>query len=270
MRHGGKEYGYVTGGRLGVQVGFERYDLGPGDSISFDSSSPHRLWTIGDEPAEAIWVVVGQAERRPRSTPGHKLTPSRNQERSTRADRDQRPRPAHHRDRIVAAPDLVHRQPPRAAVLDGDGRRRLSRAVRRRDQRRCSPTRSSPASTSSRTATTTSTPTSRGGRGSRTRRSGSPGISEYDTETTFGWSYPVGSWLNEIVGGWKYHAVTDKIAPSVPLEFAKIWRVTQARTERPVKFGTIAADLAATRPHGEDRRLRPGQAGSDVGHRRRS
>jgi 5-methyltetrahydropteroyltriglutamate--homocysteine methyltransferase len=72
------------------------------------------------------------------------------------------------------------------------------------------------------------------------------GISEYDTETTFGWSYPVGSWLNEIVGGWKYHAVTDKIAPRVPLEFAKIWRVTQARTERPVKFGTIAADLAAT------------------------
>jgi transcriptional regulator with XRE-family HTH domain len=60
MRHGGKEYGYVTGGRLGVQVGFERDDLGPGDSISFDSSSPHRLWTIGDEPADAIWVVVGR------------------------------------------------------------------------------------------------------------------------------------------------------------------------------------------------------------------
>ena len=50
----------MTGGRLGVQVGFERYDLGPGDSISFDSSSPHRLWTIGDEAAEAIWVVVGR------------------------------------------------------------------------------------------------------------------------------------------------------------------------------------------------------------------
>jgi 5-methyltetrahydropteroyltriglutamate--homocysteine methyltransferase len=72
------------------------------------------------------------------------------------------------------------------------------------------------------------------------------GISEYDTETTFGWSYPVGSWLNEIVGGWKYHAIVDKIGPRVPLEFAKIWRVAQARTERPVKFGTIAADLAAT------------------------
>jgi 5-methyltetrahydropteroyltriglutamate--homocysteine methyltransferase len=72
------------------------------------------------------------------------------------------------------------------------------------------------------------------------------GISEYDTETTFGWKYPIGSWLNEIVGGWKYHAVVDKIGPRVPLEFAKIWRVAQARTQKPVKFGTIAADLAAT------------------------
>jgi transcriptional regulator with XRE-family HTH domain len=60
VRHGGKEYGYVTSGRLGVQISFERYDLGPGDSISFDSSSPHRLWTIGDLPAEAIWFVVGR------------------------------------------------------------------------------------------------------------------------------------------------------------------------------------------------------------------
>jgi 5-methyltetrahydropteroyltriglutamate--homocysteine methyltransferase len=72
------------------------------------------------------------------------------------------------------------------------------------------------------------------------------GISEYDTETTDGWTFPVGSWLNEIIGGWKYHAVVDKIGPRVPLEFAKIWRVAQARSEKPVKFGTIAADLAAT------------------------
>jgi 5-methyltetrahydropteroyltriglutamate--homocysteine methyltransferase len=72
------------------------------------------------------------------------------------------------------------------------------------------------------------------------------GISQYDSETTFGWSYPIGSWLNEIVGGWKYHAVVDKIGPRAPLEFAKIWRVAQARSAKPVKFGTIAADLAAT------------------------
>ena len=47
-------------GRLGVQISFDRYELGPGDSISFDSAAPHRLWTIGKEPVEAIWVVVGR------------------------------------------------------------------------------------------------------------------------------------------------------------------------------------------------------------------
>ncbi len=72
------------------------------------------------------------------------------------------------------------------------------------------------------------------------------GISEFDTETTAGWVYPIGTWLNEIVGGWKYHAITDKIGPRVPLEFAKVWRVAQSRTEKPVKFGTISSDLAST------------------------
>jgi transcriptional regulator with XRE-family HTH domain len=66
IRHGGKEYAFLVEGRLGIQIGFERYELQPGDSISFDASSPHRLWTIGDSPAEAIWVVAGrQSDRRP-------------------------------------------------------------------------------------------------------------------------------------------------------------------------------------------------------------
>ena len=60
LRHVGKEYGYVTQGRLGVQIGFEKHELTVGDSISFDSSSPHRLWTVGHESAEAVWFVVGR------------------------------------------------------------------------------------------------------------------------------------------------------------------------------------------------------------------
>ena len=60
VRHGGKEYGYVTKGRLGVRIGFDEYEVTAGMAISFDSSSPHRLWAIGEEPAEAIWVVVGR------------------------------------------------------------------------------------------------------------------------------------------------------------------------------------------------------------------
>jgi transcriptional regulator with XRE-family HTH domain len=61
ITHGGREYGYVTSGTLGVRVGFDEYELSPDDSIAFDASLPHRLWTIGDEPARAIWVVIGRA-----------------------------------------------------------------------------------------------------------------------------------------------------------------------------------------------------------------
>jgi transcriptional regulator with XRE-family HTH domain len=60
MTHGGREYGYVTSGTLGVRVGFDEYELQPGGSIAFDSSSPHRLWTVGDEPVNAVWVVIGR------------------------------------------------------------------------------------------------------------------------------------------------------------------------------------------------------------------
>jgi transcriptional regulator with XRE-family HTH domain len=67
MTHGGREYGYVTSGTLGVQVGFELYELGPGASIAFDSSSPHRLSAVGDEPVHAVWVVIGR-EADPRTT----------------------------------------------------------------------------------------------------------------------------------------------------------------------------------------------------------
>ena len=61
VTHGGREYGYVTSGTLGVTVGFDDHELGPGSSIDFDSSSPHRLWTIGSEPVHAVWVVIGRA-----------------------------------------------------------------------------------------------------------------------------------------------------------------------------------------------------------------
>jgi transcriptional regulator with XRE-family HTH domain/quercetin dioxygenase-like cupin family protein len=60
MRHSGHEYGHVVTGRMGVTVGFDTYELGPGDSVAFDSTMPHRLFAIGNETVEAIWVVVGR------------------------------------------------------------------------------------------------------------------------------------------------------------------------------------------------------------------
>ena len=61
MRHGGREYGHVLSGRLEVQIGFETYQVGPGDSIHFDSTTPHRLSNPHDEPCRAIWFVIARS-----------------------------------------------------------------------------------------------------------------------------------------------------------------------------------------------------------------
>ena len=34
--------------------------LAPGDSIFFDSTTPHRLHNDGDKVVRAIWVVLGR------------------------------------------------------------------------------------------------------------------------------------------------------------------------------------------------------------------
>lgn len=60
MRHHGREYGYVVSGTLGIQIGFQEYELAAGDSIAFDSTTPHRLFNKGDVPVHAIWFVVGR------------------------------------------------------------------------------------------------------------------------------------------------------------------------------------------------------------------
>jgi DNA-binding XRE family transcriptional regulator len=69
FQHGGKEYAYLLSGRLGVKVGFDEYELGPGDSISFDAQRPHRLWCIGREPAIAIFAIFRRSgdSRQPRA-----------------------------------------------------------------------------------------------------------------------------------------------------------------------------------------------------------
>ena len=62
IRHSGHEYGLILSGTLEVTVGFDHYVLGPGDSISFDSTVPHHLTNRGDEPVRGVWVVVGRQD----------------------------------------------------------------------------------------------------------------------------------------------------------------------------------------------------------------
>lgn len=60
QRHQGQEWGYVLTGTLMVRIGFDDFLLQPGDAISFDSATPHRLFNAGDTPASAVWFVLGR------------------------------------------------------------------------------------------------------------------------------------------------------------------------------------------------------------------
>lgn len=60
QRHGGREWGYIHKGELHVTVGDQDHVLRPGDSISFDSTTPHRLWNAGSEEVHGVWFVLGR------------------------------------------------------------------------------------------------------------------------------------------------------------------------------------------------------------------
>jgi transcriptional regulator with XRE-family HTH domain len=60
VRHNGHEFGVVLSGVLRVVVGFDEFVLEAGDSITFPSSTPHRLYNDDSEPARAVWVVRGR------------------------------------------------------------------------------------------------------------------------------------------------------------------------------------------------------------------
>lgn len=60
QRHSGQEWGYVLSGSLRVRIGFDEFVLGPGDAITFDSGTPHRMVNSGDEPVRAVWYVLGR------------------------------------------------------------------------------------------------------------------------------------------------------------------------------------------------------------------
>ena len=58
--HGGREFGLILGGELVIELGFETYILHAGDSIIFESATPHRLINKGTQLMRAVWVVLNQ------------------------------------------------------------------------------------------------------------------------------------------------------------------------------------------------------------------
>ncbi len=56
-RHNGRELTLVLKGELLLELGFESYLLKAGDSVIFDSTTPHRLTNAGQEDMQAISVI---------------------------------------------------------------------------------------------------------------------------------------------------------------------------------------------------------------------
>jgi transcriptional regulator with XRE-family HTH domain len=47
----------VVDGRVQVQLGTDVYDATAGDSVHYESSTPHRVANVGDTPAEVLFVI---------------------------------------------------------------------------------------------------------------------------------------------------------------------------------------------------------------------
>ena len=100
-RHSGIEYGYIISGTLEVALAFDTYQLHAGDSIAFDSTTPHRLTNRGDGPAEAIWsstagIRLAEPHRPSRRTRQRHEAPPRSSLRTTPgvAEPSSQPRPS--------------------------------------------------------------------------------------------------------------------------------------------------------------------------------
>lgn len=63
MRHSGYEYAYILEGHLTLQLEFESYELGAGDSLQFDSIRPHMYFNHGATNARGLWFVVGRQQQ---------------------------------------------------------------------------------------------------------------------------------------------------------------------------------------------------------------
>ena len=61
-RHPGMEMVLVLSGTLVIFLAFERYELRPGDSICFPSSTPHRYLNPTEETTRAVTVILPDGE----------------------------------------------------------------------------------------------------------------------------------------------------------------------------------------------------------------
>jgi quercetin dioxygenase-like cupin family protein len=61
--HAGQEFDYMVSGRMQFYLAEQLYELEPGDSVYYDSSLPHAMRALGDQPATFLAVVVAAPAR---------------------------------------------------------------------------------------------------------------------------------------------------------------------------------------------------------------
>lgn len=54
----GAKCGLVQSGTLGLQINDDTYEVEAGDTFAFDANKMHRIWCVGDEPVELLWIAT--------------------------------------------------------------------------------------------------------------------------------------------------------------------------------------------------------------------
>lgn len=56
--HEGQEFDYILSGTMHITIGKNDIILRPGDSVYYDSSAPHAMQTLGNEPVHFLAMVI--------------------------------------------------------------------------------------------------------------------------------------------------------------------------------------------------------------------
>ncbi len=56
--HDGQEFDYILSGTMRIVIGHNEFVLHPGDSVYYDSRTPHAMQAMGDEPVNFLAMVI--------------------------------------------------------------------------------------------------------------------------------------------------------------------------------------------------------------------
>lgn len=57
-RHEGEEFDYVIKGTLKIDIGGNVYELNPGDSVYYNSNTPHSMIAVGGNDCELLAIII--------------------------------------------------------------------------------------------------------------------------------------------------------------------------------------------------------------------